>query len=106
LACNLIVIAANGGFMPISPQTASRLVPPTAVQSMALGSRFGAGKDILLLPQDTRLECLADRFLLPEGFPYQVAFSLGDIFIALGAFWLFARQGTPPRLRYQRVSDS
>lgn len=93
---NLAVIATNGGFMPISPQTAERLIPTSVVQSLHPGSRFGTGKDILLLPQDTRLEWLADRLLPPAWFPYQVAFSLGDVFIALGAFWLLASQGTSP----------
>ncbi len=91
VALNLIVMAANGGFMPISPQTASRLVPPEILQEIPVGSRFGT-KDILLLPEQTRFEWLADRFLPPAGSPYQVAFSLGDVFIAVGVFFLLAVQ--------------
>jgi hypothetical protein len=94
LLLNLAVIAANGGFMPISPQNASRLVPQEALLGVSPGSRFGT-KDILLLPQDTRLEWLADRFLTPEWFPYQAAFSLGDVIISIGVFWLLARPGPP-----------
>jgi hypothetical protein len=86
---NLSVMTVNGGFMPISPQTASRLVSEDTLQEVRSGSRLGA-KDILLSPQDTRFELLADRFLPPAWFPYQVAFSLGDVFIALGVFWLLA----------------
>jgi hypothetical protein len=86
---NLTVMTANGGFMPISPQTAARLMPEDILQDAKIGNRFGS-KDILLPPQDTRLEWLADRFLPPVWFPYQVAFSLGDVFIALGVFWLLA----------------
>ena len=87
---NLAVMAANGGFMPISPQTASRLISEEALLDIQPGSRIGP-KDILLLPQDTHLEWLADRFLPAAWFPYQVAFSLGDVFIAIGAFWILAR---------------
>jgi len=89
VALNLAVMAANGGFMPISPQTASRLISEEALLDIQPGSRIGP-KDILLLPQDTHLEWLADRFLPVAWFPYQVAFSLGDVFIAIGAFWILA----------------
>jgi hypothetical protein len=88
---NFMVMAANGGFMPISPQTAGRLVPQEFLLDSSSGSRFGS-KDILLLPEQTRFEWLADRFLPPAWLPYQVAFSLGDVFIAAGVFWLLARQ--------------
>jgi hypothetical protein len=95
LTLNFLVIAANRGFMPISPQTAGRLYPPEVVQTIPLGSRFGYGKDVLLLPADTNLVWLSDRFLPPEDFPYHAAFSLGDVVIAVGAFWLTAVQGKP-----------
>lgn len=90
-ALNFTVMAANGGFMPISPQTASRLVPQEVLQDIPPGERFGT-KDILLRPEETRFEWLADRFLPPVWSPYQVAFSLGDVFIALGVFFLLAHQ--------------
>jgi hypothetical protein len=88
---NFVVMAVNNGFMPISPETVSRLISENVLADIQMGSRFGA-KDILLLPQETNLEWLADRFLLPAWLPYQVAFSLGDVFIAAGVFWLLARQ--------------
>lgn len=91
LISNLTVMVANGGFMPIDPQTAGRVVGNEKIASFDVGDRIGY-KDILLPSNETRLELLSDRFLPPEGFPYQVAFSLGDIFIALGAFWIFAYQ--------------
>jgi hypothetical protein len=89
LAANLLVIAVNGGFMPITPQAAARLVPEAAAASLLPGERFG-WKDILLTREQTRLFFLSDLLLPPQGFPYQVAFSPGDVLIALGAFWLMA----------------
>ena len=102
-ALNLLVIASNGGFMPISPQTASHLISPALLDTVPIGGRFGAGKDILLLPEQTRLAWLSDRFLLPDWFPYQVAFSPGDVLIACGAFWLMATQGKPSLINKIRL---
>ncbi|HCK67343.1 MAG TPA: hypothetical protein DHW49_13870 [Anaerolineae bacterium] len=88
---NFTVIVANRGFMPISPQTASHLVSEEIVSEIPIGSRFGT-KDILLLPEQTRFEILADRFLTPTWLNYPVAFSLGDVFLAIGIFLLLAIQ--------------
>lgn len=95
---NLTVMTTNGGYMPISPQTASRLFPQENMWDVPAGTLFGF-KDILLPPEQTRFELLADRFLPPAWFPYQFAFSLGDVFIAAGAFWLLARQTSPTEKR-------
>ena len=95
LILNLLVISANGGWMPISPQTASHLPGGGTAGGYAPGDRFGA-KDILLVPEGTRLEFLADRFLIPPWLHYPTAFSLGDVFVAVGAFWLLARQPAAP----------
>jgi hypothetical protein len=92
LILNLTVIALNGGFMPISLHTAGELVSEQTLQDFQPGDRFGT-KDILLLPEHTRFEWLADRFLPPNWFPYHFAFSLGDVFIALGAFVILAWPG-------------
>jgi len=91
LVLNMAVMVANDGFMPINPNTAERIVGAERIAVFEIGSRIGY-KDILLPKNETRLELLADRFLPPVGFPYQVAFSLGDVFIASGAFWILANQ--------------
>lgn len=89
LVLNLTVIVSNGGLMPISPETVNWLLPDAAPNSWQIGDRLGYGKDIVLLKDETFLWFLSDRFRTPAGMAYKVAFSLGDIFIALGAFWLF-----------------
>lgn len=92
LVLNLLVITANGGWMPVSPETASQLPGGAPPSEATPGIRVG-DKDILLRAEDTRLELLADRFLLPEWLGYRAAYSLGDVFAAAGAFWLLA---SPP----------
>lgn len=93
---NLLVITANGGFMPISPKIANQLIEPNLMVALTVGERFGAGKDILLLPMDTRLAWLSDTLLMPAWFPNRFAFSPGDTLISCGAFWLMATQGRSP----------
>ncbi len=93
LILNLLVIVLNGGFMPVSPDTLARISPSNTPLQWPVGSRVGVSKDILLSPAKMRLAWLSDRFLLPAWFAYPVAFSLGDVFIAGGAFWLLWSAG-------------
>jgi hypothetical protein len=95
LALNLSAIIANGGLMPISPQTVARLLPDAAPGSWQIGQRLGLDKDIILPLGQMHLPWLADRFLLPAGFPWQAAFSLGDVLIALGALKFTWAMGGP-----------
>ncbi len=91
LLLNLTVMLANRGWMPISPEMASRVLGEDVSKYVAVGARFGQ-KDVLLTQQQMHLGFLADQFLPPAWFPYQVAFSAGDLLIAAGVFWLLARQ--------------
>jgi hypothetical protein len=95
LALNLWVIALNGGLMPISPDMASRLNPGIPAHTWEIGSRLGNSKDVILPAAETRYWLLSDRFFLalPAWISYRVAFSLGDMLIAAGAFWLLWAMG-------------
>ena len=88
LASNLLVILANGGLMPISPETVLRLYPTASPQAFQPYLRLGWSKDIILPEGSTRLAWLADRFVSPLLVNARYAFSIGDILIAAGVFWL------------------
>ena len=104
LLLNLIVIAVNGGLMPISPHLIERYFPGMAGVTWNLGERMGNSKDIILPIAETRLYWLSDRFVLPDWISYRVAFSIGDIIIGVGAFWLCWTLGGPGE-HLQEIKD-
>ena len=99
LALNLLVIVANGGLMPMSPETVQKL-DADVLSRLVEGERLGATKDRLLQKDDTILASLSDRYVFPAWIPHRVAFSFGDILIAGGAFWLLWRSGGPVSIRH------
>jgi len=95
LILNLLVISANGGLMPISPETVQRAEIDFPAGALQIGKRVGDSKDILLPAAQTRFEWLADRFVLPNQLPFNFAYSIGDVLISVGAFWLLWSGGGP-----------
>jgi hypothetical protein len=95
LLLNLSVITLNGGWMPISPDTVMRLAPNAPAGSWGIGERLGVTKDKVLPVSETQLWFLSDRFVVPNWTHTHIAFSMGDVLIALGAIWFFWSLGGP-----------
>lgn len=68
LGCNLLVIAANGGFMPLPLETAEGLISHEALDNLVIGGRISyASKDasFLRLPSG----CPGLRIVFPRPYP-------------------------------------
>lgn len=86
---NFTVIAANGGFMPISQQAVARLHPGTTAADWPAGTLRQGSKDIILPADEIRLGFLSDAIVVPPPFPLPTAFSAGDLVILAGFTVLF-----------------
>jgi hypothetical protein len=91
LALNLLVMGANGGLMPTSPETLVRGGQGHMLSRMAVGQSKPHSKDVLLLPSETRLELLGDRWVVPVR---RGSFSTGDVFMAVGMVLVLATSVT------------
>jgi hypothetical protein len=83
---NFLPIIANGGLMPITPETLQKTgdIPEDA----EIGEWVSGTKDVLLERDDVRLYFLSDR-LTSDLSPFR-AFSIGDLFVVVGALILLA----------------
>lgn len=95
LATNFLVIAANGGFMPVSAQ----VLPGTSSAPVGQTDVYHNSR---LMGEATRLRFLGDIYRTPDWFRLKRAFSLGDVLIGLGAFALVQRLMGITRLHASR----
>lgn len=80
---NYLVIAANGGKMPVSAEGLVRAGMEEYIDVLQDG-------EILthqLIGEGTRLAFLADIFALPKAYPFPRIFSIGDVVLGIGASW-------------------
>jgi len=91
LALNLLVMVANGGFMPVTYEALQRAGMANLALGSAPGSRVMATKDIVLPRANTVLWALSDVFVIPPPGPVRTIFSVGDLCLVAGVFILFQR---------------
>jgi len=106
LFLNFLVISLNHGFMPLSPDTAQKLIEPGVTVSLTIGERVGYGKDILLPIENTKLWFLSDIFLVPQWLNYRTAFSVGDILISVGSFLFLWSLGDSSQRKSAEVKNA
>ena len=93
LALNLTAIAVNGGYMPASPSALER----AGMVSRLTNPQDAVHNNSALATEQTRLYFLTDIFAVPKEFPLANVFSIGDVFIALGAAYFLQRVLTDAR---------
>ncbi len=78
---NLVVVLANGGWMPVSPETAHFVHPDRP--PVEVGARPPSSKNIILDKKDTNLWILSDiiRITVPWR---RTAVSIGDVLLVAG----------------------
>ena len=81
--------------MNIQPEVVQKLIPGAFTGLWAVGARFLMTKDMVLPLASTRLWFLDDRLIVPSWMNYPSTFSVGDVLIAVGAFWLLWSLGGP-----------
>ncbi len=80
---NIVVVLANGGFMPVTPEIHNDFVHPERPPAEA-GARPPSSKNIILDKEDTNLWFLSDiiRITVPWR---RTAVSIGDVLLVAGA---------------------
>jgi len=91
---NLLVISANGGYMPRSTEASATVGRP--VETIADGQRLA---NVGILSDATRLPWLGDVLPEPQWLPLSNVLSVGDVLLAAGLAWWAFRLTTVAALR-------
>ncbi len=78
---NLLVIFANGGYMPTRPEWLAAAGRVHAAERLQIAGFYGNNN---LLGPETPLWFLADIFYVPAWVPFSNVFSVGDLLLAVG----------------------
>ena len=81
---NVLVIAANGGYMPTYPKLLEWAGRTKAAQALVAEGFYGNNVCIGCEGISTRLTFLGDVFVVPAWVPGANVFSIGDLVLALG----------------------
>jgi hypothetical protein len=93
LLLNSLVILLNGGRMPASLSALQIAGIADATQAYAAARATNSA----LITASTRLWYLGDIFAFPKTWPLPNVFSIGDVYIALGAVWFVWASVHPKR---------
>lgn len=95
LLLNSLVMAANGGFMPVSQEATLAASTRSSQDVQVEGARLPRSKDILLPAEHTRLWFLSDVLVAPP--PVGRVYSAGDLVVAVGVFILLQAAMVPKK---------
>lgn len=95
LLLNTAVILANGGHMPASLQALQAAGIATSQAAFEAGRTANSS----VMGNSSPLWFLGDIFWVPQSLPLANVFSIGDVFIALGAMWFVVAhtRSAPPQ---------
>lgn len=96
LFLNFLVIALNGGFMPVGA---------TAREYAGLTPVLERDMNLVPMTDATLLPWLGDILPLPRGIPFATVFSIGDLLIALGGVIFTQKSLAPERGEQTRRID-
>lgn len=101
LCLNLTVMLANGGLMPVSPETLSRTGNGHVLSRVAVGQPLPHSKDVILPVSQMRLSLLSDTIPFPH---HAGSFSIGDAIVGIGILLVlqgsFAISTGVPSIKY------